>query len=221
MSPHSARSSAVALATLVVVLALARPAAAGPPLLCHPFDIGSARSLPWNGSTGWRHTSAGYNVRNLVADTEAILAPSTPVIVRMETLRRAAIYASGDRTVASTLLARLRDRVRAADLSGRPDALALHDAAYFVEALRQLTRLEPLVSLRDPAASLRDLVAEADGPALMRKSLEARPDDPSLEFAAALIVADKDRAAYERHAAKARAGASRDPLLARNIGAIS
>ena len=69
-------------------------------------------------------------------------------------------------------------------------------------------------------AAVRDLVANADGPALIEKSLQARPDDPALEFAAALIMADKDRAAYERHAAKARAGASRDPLLARNIGHV-
>ena len=221
MPPLSTRSSAIALATFVAVLVLARPAVAGPPLLCHPFDIGSARSLPWDGSTGWRHTKAGYDVRNLVADTEAILVPPTPVIVRMETLRRAAIYAGQDASVAAALLARLRDRVRAADQSGRPDALALHDEAYFVEALRQLTMLEPPAGLREPARSLRGLVADADGPALMRRSLNARPNDAALEFAAALIAADKDRAAYERHAAKARAGAAGDPLLARNLRLLS
>ena len=34
---------------LCAALIAARPALAGPPLLCHPYDIGSAVSLPWNG----------------------------------------------------------------------------------------------------------------------------------------------------------------------------
>ena len=76
---------------LVALLGVAAPALAGPPLLCHPFDIGSARSLPWDGTNAWWQGRADYNLQNLVADTEAILSPSTPVIVRMETLRRAAL----------------------------------------------------------------------------------------------------------------------------------
>src|SRR5260370_598362 len=34
----------------LVVLNLAGSALAGPPLICHPFDIGDAKSLPWTGS---------------------------------------------------------------------------------------------------------------------------------------------------------------------------
>jgi hypothetical protein len=211
----------VLLVALVVLALAARPATAGPPLLCHPFDIGSARSLPWDGSTSWAQGKAGYDVGNLVADTVALLGPDTPVLVRMETLRRAAIYASLDADVARALLSRLRDRVQAADKAGRPDAFALLDAAYLTEALRQVTMLERMGEFRDRARAMRTLVLEANGPALMQRSLAARPDDPALEFAAALIVADKDRAAYERHAVKARQGAQRDPLLARNLGHIS
>lgn len=221
MPPRFARVAFVAFATVLVALVIAQPAAAGPPLLCHPFDIGSAKSLPWDGSTGWRHAKSGYDIRNLVADTEAILVPSTPVVVRMETLRRAAIYAGGNKEVASALLMALHGRVRAADAAGRPDALALHDEAYVVEALRQLRAIEPLASAPDAAAVLRDLIAGSDGPALIRRSLAARPNDPALEFAAALIFADRDRGAYQRHAAKARAGANQDPLLARNLDHIS
>jgi hypothetical protein len=88
-------------AIVLGVVAIATPALAGPPLLCHPYDIGSARSLPWNDAAGWTGTRADYKLENLVADTDALLTPSTPVVVRMK-LRRAAIYASMDAKVASS-----------------------------------------------------------------------------------------------------------------------
>src|SRR5687768_4015206 len=93
--------SVFASAFVVVLLAGVRPAFAGPPLLCHPFDIGSAASLPWSGASSWFDGKADYRLSNLVADTEALLGPSTTVIVRMEMLRRAAIYASRDPRIAA------------------------------------------------------------------------------------------------------------------------
>src|SRR5688500_20051787 len=66
---------------------------AGTPLICHPYAIGAAKSLP--GSDGdWKGVNPNYDRTNLVRDTLALLTPETPVIVRMETLRRAAIYAT-------------------------------------------------------------------------------------------------------------------------------
>src|SRR5512145_3147906 len=91
----------------VLVVAFATAALAGPPLLCHPYDIGNARSLPWDGSRGWSGDLPDYKLERLIADTEALLTPSTPVIVRMETLRRASLYASRDRVIALQLLTRL------------------------------------------------------------------------------------------------------------------
>src|SRR6185436_13054328 len=107
----------------VAALAVATSAVAGPPLLCHPFDIGAAASLPWEGGRGWFATDPRFDLQRLVAETQALLSPSTPVIVRMETLRRAAIYASRDRAVASQLLAALTDKAHASEKAGRPDAL--------------------------------------------------------------------------------------------------
>ena len=81
-----------ALVTSTAVLAaifIATPAFAGPPLLCHPFEIGTARSLPWEGT--WSQGKADYKIANLITDTETLLTPTTPVLVRMETLRRAAL----------------------------------------------------------------------------------------------------------------------------------
>jgi len=92
-------------------LMTARPALAGPPLLCFPFDIGAARSLPI-GHGSWRAIDPRYDVSHLADDTLALLAPQTPVLVRMETLRRATLYAADRPEVATALLARLRDRAK-------------------------------------------------------------------------------------------------------------
>ena|SRR5438874_7484745 len=208
-------------ALVLLSIALARPALAGPPLLCHPFDIGTAASLPWSGQTSWFDGKADYRLANLVADTEALLAPTTPVVVRMETLRRASIYAGRDAKVASALLERLTAKAQASKAAGQPDALALLDAAYATEALRQITMIGGIPGFKDQITGIKDVISNADGWQYMKASLAARPDDPALEFAAALIAADKDRAAYTGHAQRARAGAAKDALLARNLSHIS
>jgi hypothetical protein len=215
--PVNARQFITA-AILAVTLAAPNPAFAGPPLLCHPFEIGTAASLPWSGSASWHDGRAGYSLDNLVRDTEALLGAAAPVIARMETLRRAAIYASRDPKIASALLDRLTARARTAP---RPDALALLDLAYATEALRQIALIGGIPGHKAHVAAIRDLVRDRDGWKEMTASLAARPDDPALEFAAALIAADKNRGAYLAHAQRARAGASRDALLARNLGHIS
>ena len=203
---------------VVFGLALASQALAGPPLLCHPFDIGSAKSLPWDGTRGWASGRADYLVANLSADLDALLTPSTPVIVRMETMRRAAIYASRDLKVAEQLKARLSTRVQAA---GRSDTMASLDLAYLVEAFRQIGHLTDHPDFAGRTAAVKGLAGSTDGYALVKKCLTARPGDPELEFAAALIVADKNRIAFQEHSRKARAAASRDDLIARNVDKLS
>lgn len=216
MVPNRIRLTIVVSVLFASTLA-ARPAFAGPPLLCHPFDIDGARSLPWDGSTSWFAGRADYDLSRLVADTEALLVPSTPVIVRMETLRRAAIYASRDQKIASKLLSRLVDRARDGDRQGKGDALAYMDAGYITEALRQVGMLERMAEFRTIASAMRELVGDSDGYALAQKSVSLRPGDPSLEFAAALIASQSHRTAYLAHAERARAGARQDALLARNL----
>ena len=204
-----------------LVVAFAPSTLAGPPLLCHPYDIGNARSLPWDGSRGWSSEQPDYGLENLIADTEALLTPSMPVIVRMETLRRASLYASRDRTVASQLLTRFLSRANAANASGTPDALALLDAAYIAGAFRQISLLEHNAGFRERAAAARQALGATDAYALIQRSIAARPDDASIQFAAALIAADRDRGAYLRHAERARKGVTTDALLARNIDHVS
>jgi hypothetical protein len=211
-------SHAIPLAALVL-FATVSPALAGPPLLCHPFDIGDARSLPWDG--GWSEGRRDYDVASLVADTEAVLVPATPVIVRMETLRRAALYASRDATVARRLLAMVNDRAAAAGRAGAPLAMALFDAGYLAATYRQISDLRGDGGLGARSQTIAHVIGAADGGSLIDRSVAMRPDDGAIRFAAALVAASGDRAAYARHAAKAREGADRDPLLAKNIKQLS
>lgn len=215
MSPHAVRARIAS--AILLVLFVSGPALAGPPLLCHPFDIGQAPSLPWDGSSSWYHGRADYDVKNLVRDTDALLVPSTPVIVRMETIRRAAIYASLDRDAATALVARFGERARAAERSTMPDPLALLDAALLTETFRQLGMLSGSGSFRTRAPVARAAAGSIDGRAFLARALAVRPGDASFQFAAALITADNDRRAYAEHARRARAGAHQDPLLARNL----
>jgi hypothetical protein len=195
-------------ATLVT---LAAPFAfAGPPLVCHPLDIGPARSLPWRSDANtWKGARSDYNLARLTGDTLALLAAEPPIIVRMETLRRAAIYASGDVDVARDLLKTLLDR---ADAKGR-DPLAAFDAGYLVETYRQIVPIAPAIA---------PLVEGRDGYALVMTSVSARPHDPAMQFAAAMIAAGQHRAPSgtgpaAEHVRAARAGASSDALLAKNV----
>src|SRR6187455_2370169 len=92
ISLHGRASRTLALLCSIGLLA-SNTALAGTPLICHPYNIGSAKSLP--GSDGdWKGVNPNYDRTNLVHDTLALLTPETPIIVRMETLRRAAIYAT-------------------------------------------------------------------------------------------------------------------------------
>ena len=182
---------------------------AGPPLICHPYTIGNARSLPGDGAL-WHGVSKSYDRKNLVRDTLALLAPETPVLVRMETLRRAAIYATNemrgwdkgaytdeDRALATSLLTALQARAKE---SGSARALALFDAGFFAETLRQ-TNMDPGL----------------DGYALLTQAAELRRGDPEIEFALALASAHPQRKDHAEHLARARAAAKEGSLLASNL----
>src|SRR3984893_6094098 len=142
-------------------LLLAGTALAVPPLICHAIDIGSAESLPWT-SSGWNLTGQEtYNVEHLVPDTLALLAPSTPALVRMETLRRATLYAQLRTAVAKELLFRLEARTR----ENPKDSLAAFDFGYLVECYRQASWLHQhtdwLKSTGDPTTA--NLAMKIDG----------------------------------------------------------
>lgn len=160
---------------MVAALTSARPALAGPPLLCFPFDIGAARSLPI-GEGNWRAIDPRYDVSHLVDDTLALLAPQTPVLVRMETLRRATLYAADRPEIATALLGRLRDRAKvpAADVG-----LAVFDFGYLVETYRQAVPI-----FKHAIAAIDGI----DGYQFVLKARALQSDDASMEYAAKLIA---------------------------------
>src|SRR5437667_11540374 len=115
--------SGLGLAVLAALFTLASSAEAGPPLICHAFEIGNAKSLPWGNSQNWNSPKLGYDIAKLSEDTIALLSPDVPVVVRMETLRRAAIYGEKDERIAYGLLSRLMARALDDGATEKPDAL--------------------------------------------------------------------------------------------------
>lgn len=203
-------------AILKAILLFADCAMAGPPLICHAFEIGQAKSLPLS-STSWNLSgSENYDTRNLAADTLEILKPDTPVLVRMETLRRATLYARQDPLAAKALLAKLHARATAAESAGHPDALAWFDAGYLVETYKQWIGKD-LPHMTDGMRLDSNPAAGVDGYAWVKKAIAARGDDAEMEFAAALITLSGPRDEHAQHAQKAIAGAKSDALLAQNL----
>ena len=196
-------------AAVVVAVVGQRLAPAGPPLICWEIEIGDAKSLPWEHGTFGRKED--YDVARLVSDTLAILTPDTPVLVRMETLRRATIYATpnGDggpkgRAAAWELVARLFARALDGETRGTPDGLAWFDAGYLVGACGQ-----------------GGVETGFDGYAYALRGRSLVPASPELEFALALMRAMGDPKvmypAHQAHLAAALAGARDGSLLAKNL----
>jgi hypothetical protein len=196
-------SASIATSSLAILLGLTASAQAGPPLICHPFAIGQAKTLPpvdFN-----QRGSGSYDVKNVTRDTLAILDSGAPVLVRMETLRRATIYARRDPQAAKELITQLQARADHSD-AGRSAALALFDLGYLAESYKLWFGAgEP-----NPAAGV-------DGYALIKNAISLRGQDPEMEFAAALITLKGPEGDHLQHARNAMEGAKNDPLLAQNL----
>jgi hypothetical protein len=177
------------------------------------MEIGQAKSLPWIGHN-WNLTGGeNYDTKNLVRDTLDILTPDTPVLVRMETLRRATLYARKDPLAAKELLARLHARATSAESSVHADALAWFDVGYLAETYKQWIGQSWMRVSKDE----QNPAAGVDGYALVKKAIGLRAPDPQMEFAAALITLSGPQEEHRQHALKAIAGAKTDPLLAQNL----
>ena len=216
MKSRHTNSHRFAIALVAAILCLATVALAGPPLICHSIEIGQAKSLPWI-SHNWNLSgSESYDTKNLVRETLEILGPNTPVLVRMETLRRATLYARSDRFAAKELLAKLYARANAAESSGHPDAFAWFDVGYLAETYKQWIG-QNLPHMTDGMRMDPNPAAGVDGYALVKKALALRGNDQQMEFAAALITLSGPQGEHRQHAQNAIAGAKSDPLLAQNL----
>jgi len=201
---NSRASSLVSAGLMAIVLTCAAPLFAGPPLICHVVEIGDAQTLPWV-DLNYRNGDGSYNLQNLAKDTIAILDSNPAVLVRMETLRRATLYARQDSHAAKELLTRLRARATEAPEDSR-GALAWFDFGYLAESYKQwIGRNEP-----NPAAGV-------DGYGWVKRAIQQRGDDPEMEFAAALITLTTPNGDHRAHVQKAIAGAKTDALLAENL----
>lgn len=205
MNRRSFRLISLSFASFATLMLLGSVALAGPPLICWPFEIGNAKTLPWGTEPGWRQAKADYDVHLLVGDTLSLLTSDQPVLARMETLRRATIYAMKDDGVARELYSRLIQRAQSA--KGKTDALALFDAAYVVESFKQANAFGNRISAADGL----------DGRVLIERAIALRGGDSEMEFAAALIINDKDHERAIPHLRKAATGAAEGSLLARNL----
>lgn len=194
---------------LAILMAVPNLALAGPPLICHPFDIGTARSLPIGPADGgWSATDPSYDRARLVKDTLALLTPETPTLVRMETLRRATVYVADDEAAARALLAAVKAGTTKSPKT-RTDALALFDLGYLVETYRQLGAHKGALAAAHPGL---------DGYVLVSAALRVLADDPAMHLAAALMTVKGAHASmHAAHARQARDGSSGDALLARNV----
>jgi len=194
------------LVSIVAILAgFTTFAYAGPPLICHAIDIGQAKTLPWV-DLNYRKGSGAYDLKNLAQDTLSILDSDPSVLVHMETLRRATIYARQDQQVAKELLVRLRARAGDVGANGPAQSLAWFDFGYLAETYKQwFGNGEP-----NPAAGV-------DGYAWVKRAISSRGQDPEMEFAAALITLKGPDSEHREHTSKAMAGAKSDALLARNL----
>ncbi len=195
------------LVTAVVGLALLLPslAEAGPPLICHPFDIAGAESLPWGEEESWLSASKSYPVAHLTRDVLALLRPETEVLVRMETLRRATVYCRDAPGLAHELLSHLQARVLAAQADGGRDALAWFDAGYFVESMKQIGFIESNKAGR--------AFGSIDGYAWIQQAIGLSGDVPAMEFAAALVHYERP----EEHLEKAYRSTAKGSLVRRNL----
>ena len=206
MKTRSVRAFRLALTAFVAMFAAVSPAVAGPPLICHAFDIGNAKSLPWVSHDWNLNGGENYATHELAKDTIAILDASQVTLVHMETLRRATLYARKDAQAARQLLLMVTARAEAAQNSGHSGALAVFDAGYLAEAYKQWLG----EGGQNPANG-------TDGYGLVKKALEFRGNDGQMEFAAALVTLSGPARENQEHAQKAMDGAKSDALLARNL----
>jgi hypothetical protein len=155
----------------------ATAALAGPPLICHPFPTGNATSLPWGVDTNtWNNPDPKYDTANLTADTLRLLDNDLPLLARMETLRRAAVYSGRNTSSGLELASRIFARALAAEVGAHTNSLALFDAGYFVESMKQLS----LISKSNTFAGI-------DGYDWARRSLPGLQDKLTAEYALGLM----------------------------------
>ncbi len=187
---------------------LVSPALAGPPLICFPYEIGDAKSLPWG--SGKFDADKKYDRGRVVEDTLVILKTAEDPLVRMETLRRATVYVEKDRDAATELLAKLSWMALDAEAAGN-DAWAKNawfDAGFLAASYEQ-NRVD---------IGWKPGVADGiQGWAWVEKALALGADDPARLYGAALVRCAKNDGAHKPYLVRAVSGTTPGSNLARSI----
>jgi hypothetical protein len=226
MTRKMLRSLTLALTLLLTLMFVEQRPLAGPPLICHPIEIGNSRSLPWTDASDWRAVKRDYDLNRLVEDTMALLTPETPVLARMETLRRATVYAVWARhdrevgftvnneKIAGELLSRLMDRIRESVRNNQSYLIALFDAGYLQSCYQQANYHSSKSGNPEGYSMVRKAL---DGYTMVRKAAGGRGGTAEMEFAAALTSKSPQQPLHRQHLQRAIAGAQEGTLLGRNI----
>lgn len=193
-----------ALGFLASILLAAAPALAGPPLLCFPYQIGTAHSLPWGDDAF--DQKKGYDKSKVVEDTLKLLKEEKSTLVNMETLRRAAIYIGRDSAMGEDLLVRLNKNANNDEFKGAAKAAALFQAGYLAATLKQ-----------NGCEVSSKVFKSDDSYAYIKKALAITPDDAAMQLGAALVAFEHDNAAFKEHLKAAIAGAPAGSDLAKSI----
>ena len=205
------KSSLVAFAA---VLFIASPALAGPPLICHPFETAGGKLLAWGTGSGWNTPDQSYDIKKLVADTNAVLTADSPILTRMENMRRATIYAMRDPQVAQALLKSVTTRA----LGTSTDGLAWFDAGYLIESYKQAVAIRQKDNAEFRAWAEVDETIKIDGYNWVKKAMAMTTPSAEMEFAASLMTQGSVASA---HRAKALAAAPKNSPISRNLAALA
>lgn len=200
-------STVSCIVCVLAALAVSLTALAGSPLLCHPISVNADQSLPWGKDAFTR--SGSYDAARLVNDTLNALGRQTPVLTRMETLRRATLYIDKDTEIADDLMGSLMSRIVNADAAGKPDSLAWFDAGYLAACLQQSgarTSFGPALGKDRSAASI-------PGYSWVVKAIDISGGNTSMELAAALITVDHRVPEHRAHV--------KNVLASKNLDAAS
>jgi hypothetical protein len=195
---------------IAAVVFFATPVLAGPPLICHPFEVEGGKLIAWGSGSGWNTPDRSYDIKRLVADTTAILTSDAPILTRMENMRRATIYAMRDPVIAHELLKAVTSRALATTSDGR----AWFDAGYLIESYKQAKTLREKDDPMMRSWAAVDETIKVDGYNWVKKAMAMSAPNAEMEFAASLMT---ERSAASAHRAKAIAAAPKGSVLARNL----
>ena len=198
------------LIAVAVVACFATPALAGPPLICFPFQTEGGKLIAWGTGSGWNTPDRSYDIKQLIADTNAVLTTDAPILTRMENMRRATIYAMRDPQIAQDLLKTVMTRA----LGTTSDSRAWFDAGYLIESYKQAVHLRENGKPELRAWAAVEETLRVDGYNWVKKAMSMTAPSAEMEFAASLMTQGSLASA---HRAKALAAAPKGSLVARNI----